>query len=83
MTYKIDWSLHATEGFVKLERKVQERIMAKLEEAAENPKHYFSKLTGCEEHKLRIGDYRLVALVLHSQERIVVEKIGHRRNIYK
>jgi len=48
MSYAVVWSLHATEDFMKLEKKLQERIMAKLDEATENPKHYFSKLTGGE-----------------------------------
>ena len=83
MAYKIDWSLHAAEFFVKLEREMQERILSKLEEAAENPRHYFSRLAGSEEHKLRVGDYRIVAFVLHSKEKIIVENIGHRKNVYK
>jgi len=34
-------------------------------------------------YKLRVGDYRVVYEVLHSEQVIVVHLIGHRREIYR
>lgn len=33
--------------------------------------------------KLRVGDYRVVYEVLHSEQMIVIHLIGHRREIYR
>lgn len=34
-------------------------------------------------YKLRIGDYRVVYELLHSEQLMVVHLIGHRRDIYR
>ena len=34
-------------------------------------------------HKLRVGDYRVVYEVLHSEQTIIVHLVGHRRDIYR
>ena len=60
-----------------------ERLAAKLEEAAAVPDHYFKRLAGREEFRLRTGDYRVIALINHSTKRIFIEGIGHRKGIYK
>ena len=66
-----------------LENRTVKRIIKKLEQAAKNPNHYFTRLVGCDDYKLRVGDYRGLALLLHEKKVIFVQKIGHRKNIYK
>lgn len=34
-------------------------------------------------YKLRVGDYRVVYEILHGEETIVVQEVGHRREIYR
>lgn len=58
------------------------RVMKKLEIAAKDPERYFRRLSGSTEYKLRIGDYRLLSLLLHGERRILIERIGHRATIY-
>lgn len=66
-----------------MEKGIARRIIAKIEAAAQNPNHFFEKLTGIDEVKLRVGDYRVIAQLLRGGEAIIIERIGHRKNIYK
>lgn len=34
-------------------------------------------------YKLRVGDYRVIYEVLHTEQTIVIHAIGHRRGIYR
>ena len=83
MAYAIEWSAEAAGQLEGLEKKVQERIRDKVVEAARNPAHYFERLAGSAECKLRVGDYRIVAFVFHSSKRAFIQRIGHRKNVYK
>ena len=66
----------------KMEKKDAERITDKLDDAAENPQHYFERLSGHDEFKLRVGDYRVVALILHGAKTVFIQNIGHRKKTY-
>ena len=81
--WRIEWSEEADRDVSKLETPVAKRIFSKLEKAAEEPARYFSRLRGCDDFKLRVGDYRVKVLLLREKETVFVEKVGHRRNIYK
>lgn len=67
----------------KLERNAAARIIARLDQAARDPHASFCKLTGFEDYKLRAGDYRIIALLLHETKTIFAERVGHRKNVYK
>jgi mRNA-degrading endonuclease RelE of RelBE toxin-antitoxin system len=56
--------------------------MARLESAVSNPNHYFTRLANSDEYKLRIGDYRLLAVLSHSEHTILIERVDHRSRIY-
>jgi mRNA-degrading endonuclease RelE of RelBE toxin-antitoxin system len=56
--------------------------VSRLERAATNPSHFFTRLIGSDDYKLRIGDYRLIAVLSHSQRLVVVERVDHRSRIY-
>ena len=45
--------------------------------------HFFSKLVGGDEHKLRIGDFRLLAVLSNTEHVIIVERVKHRKNVYR
>ncbi len=57
--------------------------MAKLEQAALNPTHFFTRLAGEDDYKLRIGDYRLLALLAPESQTIHVERVDHRSRVYR
>lgn len=83
MAWQVKLSPQAARSLLKLEQEQAKRIVQKIRDAAANPQHYFERLTGTQTYKLRIGDYRVISTMLHSEETIYVEEIGHRKNIYK
>lgn len=66
----------------KLPKEIRERIFNKLVQAKNNPFHFFIRLEGREDYKLRVGDYRVIADINIRDKRIEVTKAGHRKNIY-
>jgi len=54
-----------------------------LERAATNPDHYFEKLVGSDERKLRVGDFRLLAALSPTEQVIIVERVDHHRRVYR
>lgn len=71
-------------GFLnKLEKPIKERIFKKIVLAKENPLHFFERLSGRTDFKLRVGDYRVIADIDSAEQMIRITVIGHRRNIYK
>jgi len=81
--FEVIFDEEAIDFLNKLPKELKNRIFNKIISAKENPFHYFEKLSGRKDFKLRIGDYRAIADIDKSSKRIKVTVIGHRRNIYK
>ena len=81
MNYELEIDEEAIRFLEKQEKKVKKRIFFKLQEAKQNPHHFFERLEGRLDYKLRVGDYRVIADIIGKK--IMVTCIGHRRNIYK
>jgi mRNA interferase RelE/StbE len=82
-SWKVQWTHQALKDIESLEKKIVKRIIKRLDLAISDPRKYFDRLVGCDEYKLRIGDYRLLALLSHDTFTILIEKIDHRKKIYK
>lgn len=65
-----------------LPRVDQQRIIKKILESVDSPHHFFDRLKGRPEYKLRVGDYRIMADIDDARRIIMVKLIGHRKNIY-
>ncbi len=48
-----------------------------------DPARFFSRIVGADDYRLRIGDYRLLAALLHETRTILVERVDHRSRIYE
>lgn len=83
MPYELAFSEEALNNLKKLENQMVKRILDRIEEASKNPAHFFERLAGREEYKLRIGDYRLLAKILQNEEKIFIFSIEHRKKVYK
>ena len=81
--WHLAFTKRAEKDFFRLEKETSRRILAKLEKSLENPKKQFSQVKGTDYHKLRAGDFRVLAVLQPSKELIDVRRVGHRRNIYK
>ena len=66
-----------------LEKVVRERIFKKIVSTEANPFHYFERLEGRKDYKLRVGDYRVMADIDQGEGKIQVTLIGHIKNVYK
>ena len=80
----VSWSIRAREALDALDPLIQERILRKvdwLEEyltrIAHEPLH--RELRGS--NKLRVGEYRILYSIRGNT--ITIEKVGHRRDIYR
>ena len=81
---KIEWTEEAVKDLEKLDRQVAKRILRKLEWFAENFERVVPEPLGGEfkgAYKLRVGDWRAVYTI--EGDIMVVQGIGHRREIYK
>ncbi len=81
--YELIFDDEAIKFLNKLPKEVKRRIWDKLISTKENPFHFFERLTGRTDYKLRVGDYRVVADLDRGNNTIKVTVIGHRKNIYK
>lgn len=80
--YEITFSDSALRQLKKLERQIQERIIAVLERIKIRPEDYVQKLVGDPGYKMRVGDYRIIVDIAHEKLQILVIKVGHRKNVY-
>jgi mRNA interferase RelE/StbE len=81
--YSIQIEENAGRFLKKLPKKEAEIILNKLYSIRENPFRFLKRLRGEKLWRLRVGNYRAVADVIISINRIIVVRIGHRKNIYK
>ena len=80
--YSIQIEKNAEDFLKKLQKKDAEIILNKIYSIRENPFRYLKRLQGEKLWRLRIGDYRAVIDVIVSMNKIMVIRIGHRKNIY-
>lgn len=66
-----------------LQKQLKKRIFNKIMSTKENPFHFFIRLEGRDDYKLRVGDYRILADINQYLKRIEITRIGHRKNIYE
>ncbi len=84
MKFQIIWSESAAKELRKLDRTVANRIFKKVSQLSENPYHFeVTKLVGDPYFRLRVGDYRVIFDIQNDMLRILVLKVGHRKNVYK
>lgn len=72
--------------FRKLDHTVQRRVMAYLEEleTLEDPRQRGKALTANHAGvwRYRVGDYRVLALIVDTTVTVVMLRVGHRRDVH-
>jgi len=81
--YRIIFDKAAIDFLSGLDRDLRKRIFDKAISAKEEPFHYFERMAGRTDYKLRVGDYRVIADISRETKTIEVTLIGHRKNVYK
>ena len=80
--FQIEFTETAKDFLKKLQKKDAEIILNKIYSIRENPYRFLKRLQGEKLWRLRIGDYRAVVDVIVSMNKIIVIRIGHRKNVY-
>jgi mRNA interferase RelE/StbE len=83
VSFRVEFSEEALSQLRKLDNRAAGRILEKIGASAAEPLHFFERLAGREEYKLRVGDYRVIARILQDGKTILVMSLGHRKNVYK
>lgn len=82
--HKLEWTEDAIEDLQKLDRFITQRILKKITWFSKHfdniiPEPLSGDFIGT--YKLRIGDWRVVYTI--EQDAIVIQAIGHRREVYR
>jgi mRNA interferase RelE/StbE len=89
LAWQIDFAESVTKQLRKLDPAVARRIVQFLRERVTpltDPRSLGAALKGDELGqfwKYRVGDYRVIAEILDREIRILVVRIGHRRDVYR
>ena len=86
MTYRIELHREARKTLEALPEKVRRLVAKKIDQLAHDPRPQGCKVVRgarAEYHRVRSGDYRVVYQVEDDVLRVLVIKVGHRRNVYR
>ena len=89
MTWRIDFAESVAKQLRKLDPAVARRLVEFLRERVAplaDPRSLGAALKGDELGrfwKYRVGDYRIIAEIRDREIRIVVVRVGHRREVYR
>ena len=83
--YEIRFRRSADKDLGRLDASVQRRVMKAVEELAKVPRPSgCKKLHGSDDtYRIRVGDYRVVYAVDDSALIVAIERIRHRREVYR
>jgi mRNA-degrading endonuclease RelE of RelBE toxin-antitoxin system len=80
--YAIIFTAQADTFMQKLSPAQRIAVAKKLTALQVNPFHYVQRLQGEKLWRLRVQDYRLILDIIVSGKKIIVVRIGHRKNAY-
>lgn len=85
MSYQVEFSRGASKQFRKLPPSIQERVQAKIDELAVEPRpNQVKKLQGDDSlYRIRVGNYRIVYEIKDDVLLVIVIRIKHRSEVYK
>lgn len=83
-TYRVVILPAAERQLGRIDSGPRRRIDAAILALAGDPRpHGFRKLSGSEEYRIRVGDYRVLYEIEDAVLRVLVVKVGHRRDVYE
>jgi mRNA interferase RelE/StbE len=89
LAWRIEFAESVVKQLRKMDAQVARRLVQYLRERVaplEDPRALGAALKGDEIGrfwKYRVGDYRIIAEIVDREIRIVVVRIGHRRDVYR
>jgi mRNA interferase RelE/StbE len=86
LAWTIEWSDSARKQLRKLDRQVARQLVAYVEErAAPDPRAVGKPLTAqfASLWRYRVGDHRIIASIEDAVLRVLVVRVGHRRDVQR
>jgi mRNA interferase RelE/StbE len=83
LSYELIFDKKAAEYLESLDKETAKRIFNKIIQSKDEPLNHFIRLSGRNDYKLRIGQYRVIADIDLDKKQIQIILIGLRKNIYK
>ena len=85
MSYLVEYEVEALDDLAKLTEVVRQRVINKIKWLATNfeeitPEPLTANWSGF--YKLRVGDYRVVYEFITETKIIIIDRVGHRREVY-
>ena len=83
--YAVSFRRSAEKDLHRLDTTVQRRVMKAVEDLADTPRPSgCKKLQGSNDaYRIRVGDYRIIYSVDDSIHIVAIERIRHRREVYR
>jgi len=83
--YDVSFRRSAEKDLRKLDTSVQRRVMHAVEGLENEPRpEGCRKLSGSDDvYRIRVGDYRVVYTVDDVVHIVAIERVGHRRDVYR
>ncbi len=83
MSYELFIVSSAEKDMDRLPTTVHARLSKRLLSLGDNPRpRGVRKLSGREEYRLRVGDYRILYIIDDRNRTVSVLAVGHRRDVY-
>jgi len=80
--YSIELTRKAESFLKKISKEDSEIVLRRIYSLRDNPFTHLKKLKGQKFWRLRVLKYRAVVDVIVSGKKIIVLRIGHRKNVY-
>jgi mRNA interferase RelE/StbE len=84
-SFRVEWKKSTKKDLGKLPASVAARVVAEVALLSENPfPHGVEKLSGAENsYRIRLGDYRVVYNVFCEWRLVEVQRVRHRKDVYR
>lgn len=83
MKFEIIWPDYVLRQMNKLDRSIVKRIYIAVGKLENDPSRWVTRLVNSPYYKMTVGDYRVIVDIQGKQLRVLVVRVGHRKNIYK
>ena len=84
MNHTVVFTSSAARDLRRLPEGIRQRIVAALQGLANDPRPPGCvKLSGSDEWRIRVGDYRAIYHIDDTDRQVTVTRIGHRRDVYR
>ena len=84
-SFDLQWRKSTSKDLRRIPREAVSRIVAAVAKLAEEPlPHGSEKLTGSEHtYRIRVGDYRVVYELLRKANIVEIQRVRHRKDVYR